>query len=307
MLEESIAPKRLCLCGAELGEKKRRCENCDAIEKDVKRRLTHSIARKLRKRAVGNHTKVEVAELLLRQGGRCANIACRAVLSTVKGDKFHKDHIQPLSKGGSDYIENIQLLCQPCNLKKHAKMPDEWADENGVVYLPSTYSQGRLQNTRHEYFAASVAAGLSLTVAYLKAGYNDDNAKSARASAARLVARPDIQARVEELKDKFEGKRLETSVINQHDRLRFADERWNVLKKIFAERLAQVPDGESLASAFDEALFREIRELEKQVADEISGRVAKYEAIAECVTRDKDTWETPLAIRNGNSSLKESD
>jgi len=40
--------------------------------------------------------------------------------------KIHADHAIPLSRGGSDAWHNLVPACEPCNLKKHTKTPEEF-------------------------------------------------------------------------------------------------------------------------------------------------------------------------------------
>jgi hypothetical protein len=64
--------------------------------------------------AEGSHTIEEIMALLERQGGICVGPGC----GTDIRDCWTVDHIEPITRGGSDYIENIQLLCHPCNTSK---------------------------------------------------------------------------------------------------------------------------------------------------------------------------------------------
>ena len=65
--------------------------------------------------------------LLLAQKFLCAGPHCRADISwDGKRKGYDIDHIVPLAKGGPHKLENLQLLCPPCNMSKGKKMMEEW-------------------------------------------------------------------------------------------------------------------------------------------------------------------------------------
>jgi len=49
-----------------------------------------------------------------RDEGKCVKCGSR--------DKLEYDHIIPVSKGGSNTVRNIELLCESCNRKKNARI-----------------------------------------------------------------------------------------------------------------------------------------------------------------------------------------
>jgi hypothetical protein len=73
--------------------------------------------RRARKLAVGgSYTIKEWEELVERCGHKC--LMCGRPDTEVK---LTVDHILPISKGGSNCIENLQPLCRSCNSKKSTK------------------------------------------------------------------------------------------------------------------------------------------------------------------------------------------
>lgn len=70
--------------------------------------------------AEGEYTVDDIHLHYKNQKGKCWY--CQIEL---KG-KYHIDHRIPLSRGGSNYPNNLALTCSRCNLSKSDKLPHEW-------------------------------------------------------------------------------------------------------------------------------------------------------------------------------------
>jgi 5-methylcytosine-specific restriction endonuclease McrA len=78
-------------------------------------------------KAEGSHTYEQIQSLMVKQRYKCAN--CR---KSIK-NSYHADHVIALSRGGSNYITNIQLLCPSCNSRKRDRDPIEFAQSQGKL------------------------------------------------------------------------------------------------------------------------------------------------------------------------------
>jgi 5-methylcytosine-specific restriction endonuclease McrA len=81
-----------------------------------------------RKGAVGKHSAGDIAQIIRHQRGRCAYCLTKITLANRE-----IDHIQPLSKGGTNHRHNIQVLCRPCNQRKRDHHPAEFARSIGLL------------------------------------------------------------------------------------------------------------------------------------------------------------------------------
>lgn len=99
-----------------------RLANKDKPEFKEKQRVRALNRIALKRAAVGNYSIADVRSIYGQQDGLCA-CGCG---SPLDGGKFHIDHIVPLSRGGSNWPANIQLLSPQCNLSKSRSTMEEW-------------------------------------------------------------------------------------------------------------------------------------------------------------------------------------
>lgn len=67
-----------------------------------------------RRGANGVFSYSDWTDMIKRTGGRCTYCGSEKKLTV--------DHIVPLSKGGTNYRDNLQLLCRSCNARKSDKL-----------------------------------------------------------------------------------------------------------------------------------------------------------------------------------------
>ena len=78
--------------------------------------------RSLQSTATGSFAHSEFQALRARYDGRC--LGCGVVSGSLT-----VDHVVPLSRGGTNGIENIQPLCGPCNSRKRSRTIDFRAED----------------------------------------------------------------------------------------------------------------------------------------------------------------------------------
>lgn len=78
--------------------------------------IYNSKRRTLLLNADGTHTAIEWQELKSKY-----NHICPACGKREPEIKISEDHIIPLTKGGTNFISNIQPICRNCNSKKHTR------------------------------------------------------------------------------------------------------------------------------------------------------------------------------------------
>lgn len=90
-------------------------------------RVDYANLRAKRNGISGRITVPEIEAMIAAQCNKCAT--CKVELDST----FHIDHKQPMILRGTNSIENIQILCAPCNRRKGSMSFQDWLWLNGLA------------------------------------------------------------------------------------------------------------------------------------------------------------------------------
>lgn len=90
----------------------------------------YSHERRAREAAVGGrHAAEDANRLWLHYKKKCAVHGCKhAIEDGGKQFGYCVDHVIPLSRGGTNNFDNLQILCKPHNSQKSNRTNEEWTD-----------------------------------------------------------------------------------------------------------------------------------------------------------------------------------
>jgi 5-methylcytosine-specific restriction endonuclease McrA len=103
--------------------------NSEYCKKNLQKLVTNTRnKRAIRKNIEGVHTAEDIQKLYIEQDGLCNHCHTQLI-------KYDVDHIIPLSRGGSNWPTNLQLLCPHCNRSKHDKTMEEWLNYKELLQI----------------------------------------------------------------------------------------------------------------------------------------------------------------------------
>lgn len=111
-------------------DRRYRSENADRLDaikakwrqenSELIRAVRHTYKAKRRAQEKAGDSSRAIAEWLSSQ-----ELVCRWCKMGC-ADRYHIDHIIPLARGGQHVVANLCIACPSCNLRKNAKLPEEW-------------------------------------------------------------------------------------------------------------------------------------------------------------------------------------
>ena len=120
--------KALCAAWAKANSERKKTINAAWKKANIEAIRIQAQNRSARKRLNGGVLSRDLsAKLFKLQKGKCP--CCNQPL----GSDFHLDHIQPISLGGPNTDDNMQLLRKTCNLQKNAKHPIDFMQSRGFL------------------------------------------------------------------------------------------------------------------------------------------------------------------------------
>ena len=84
--------------------------------------------------APGAHSKQEWQAIVEFYDSKC--LCCGVPASETAFGRLTKDHVVPLSQGGSDFASNLQPLCKSCNSRKGTREIDYRKKLMGDMWAP---------------------------------------------------------------------------------------------------------------------------------------------------------------------------